>query len=92
MVRFTLKVGRSRKQEQDHSLPVSEADLLDARKRFRAWDKARGPQNPLDGAWGTQIEYGFIRPNVQWFAGLKDFDRIIALHAIADRSCRIVKD
>lgn len=90
-LRIALRVGRGRNApKQEYSLPINEADLEAARKGYRVWAKGQGAQNPLDGAWGTQIEYGFIRPNVPWFAQLKDFDRIIALHAIADRFCEIV--
>ena len=87
-LRVTLRVGLGLRVTQEHSLPISAAELASARKEYKVWAKAQGPQNPLDGAWGTQIEYGFIRPNVPWFASLKDFDRIIALHAIADKFCR----
>lgn len=87
-LRVSLRVGKGRNAKtQEYSLPISAGDLKAARKGYKTWAKARGPQNPLDGAWGGQIEHGFIRPNVPWFSELKDFDRIIALHAIADTFC-----
>jgi hypothetical protein len=82
---------RGEKRELEYSLPVSADDLLSARAAFKKWMKSR-TFNPLDGAWGVQVEYGFVRPQVPWYSKLKDFDRIIAMHAIADKTCRIVRD
>lgn len=90
MIRVSLKVQNS-KEEMEYALPISEVDLLAARKACAVWLKGR-KFNPFDGAWGVQMEHDFIRPNVPWFGKLSDFDRIIALHAIADRKCRIVPE
>ena len=90
MLRIALRLRGSRK-EIEYSLPVTEEDLTAARKACRKWMKTQ-TFNPLDGAWGVQVEYGFIRPNVLWYAKLKDLDRLIALHAIADRHCKIVEE
>lgn len=89
MINVALRVGKS-KRELEYSLPVSEVDLDNARAGCKAWMKMN-PMNPLDGAWGVQLEHGFIYKSVQWYSKLRDFDRIIALHAIADKHCRIVK-
>lgn len=90
MIRISMRIG-GRRDELEYVLPITEADLWAARRGCAAWMRAN-PMSPLDGAWGVQIETGFIRPSVPWYKGLSDFDRIIALHAIADKYCRVVKD
>ena len=89
MIYVALRVGGGKK-ELEYSLPISADDLMSARAAFKTWMKGR-KFSPLDGAWGVQVEHGFIRPNLPWYSKLKDFDRIIALHAIADKHCRVLE-
>lgn len=89
MIYVALRV-RGERREIEYSLSVSADDLMSARAAFKVWNKGR-VYSPLDGAWGVQVEYDFIRPKIAWYAKLKDFDRIIALHAITGRTCRIVE-
>ncbi len=89
MIRVGLRF-RNSKDEIEYLLPITEPQLVEAREGCRAWLEAN-PHNPLEGAWGVHVEELYIRRHVLWFCKLDDFDRLIALHAIADKHCKISK-
>ena len=91
-VRFELRTHGRRGDWYEYSLPTVSREQLDAaRKGCEAW-LAANPHDPLKGAFGIQVEYGFIYKEVPWYAKLSDFDRLIAFHAIADVKFRYVQD
>lgn len=91
-IRFQLRTNGRKGEWIDYSLPsVSREQMEEARKGCAAWLSAN-PHDELRGAWGIHVEYGFIYKQVPWYAGLGDFDRMIALHAIADSKFRFIDE